>query len=163
MKWGEIWARSARTSASASRARDTSSSASSTWVETQRATSLVARMRPGRVSDPKAPSVPTTSSPTTTGTITAERMAQYGSLQLRSAAVMTLARPVATTPAASAAAWGPWWSATPSQARRSVSSVRATAGQPSSWWRARIDLAAAVRVSPARNGGAASLALWRTL
>ena len=76
MKWGEIWARRARTSASASRARDTSSSASSTWVETHRATSAAARIRPGRASEPKAPSVPTTSSPTTIGTMTAERIGQ---------------------------------------------------------------------------------------
>jgi hypothetical protein len=37
---------------------------------------VVARIRPGRVSDPNAPSVPTTSSPTTIGTITAERIGQ---------------------------------------------------------------------------------------
>ena len=51
MKCGEIWARSARTSASAIRARDRSSSARSSCPETNRATSSVARMvmAPGRV------------------------------------------------------------------------------------------------------------------
>ena len=46
MKCGEIWARSARTSASTSRRRDASSSARSSWPETQAATSSVARTRP---------------------------------------------------------------------------------------------------------------------
>ena len=46
MKWGLIWARSARTSASISRVRETSSWASSSWPETHWATSSVARTRP---------------------------------------------------------------------------------------------------------------------
>ena len=46
MKCGEIWARSARTSASTSRRRDASSSARSSCPETQAATSSVARTRP---------------------------------------------------------------------------------------------------------------------
>ena len=46
MKCGLIWARSARTSASIARVRGRPSSASSSWLETQRATSSVARTRP---------------------------------------------------------------------------------------------------------------------
>ena len=52
MKCGLIWARSARTSASISRVRDASSSASSSWPETQRATSSVARARPAEAAGP---------------------------------------------------------------------------------------------------------------
>ena len=45
MKCGEIWARRARTSARLRRARDSSRSASSSWLETYRATSAEARTR----------------------------------------------------------------------------------------------------------------------
>ena len=46
MKCGEIWARRARTSASISRVREASSSASSSWPETHCATSSAARTSP---------------------------------------------------------------------------------------------------------------------
>ena len=48
MKCGLIWARSARSSASMTRVRVRASSASASWLDTQAATSSVARARPGR-------------------------------------------------------------------------------------------------------------------
>ena len=47
MKCGLIWARRARSSASMTRVRVRASSASASWLETQAATSSVARARPG--------------------------------------------------------------------------------------------------------------------
>ena len=52
MKCGLIWARSARSSASIEPGALASSSASSTWVDTQRATSSVARTSPAEAAGP---------------------------------------------------------------------------------------------------------------
>ena len=52
MKWGLIWARSARSSASIVRVRCRPRSASSTWVDTHRATSSVARASPAAAAGP---------------------------------------------------------------------------------------------------------------
>ncbi len=79
MKCGLIWARSARTSASISRVRLASSSASASWPDTHCATSSVARSSPAEVEVPNTCSVPTTRSSTTSGaTIAPAHLARRG-------------------------------------------------------------------------------------
>ena len=100
MKCGLIWARRARTSASMSRVRDASSSASSSWPDTQRATSFVARTRPAEARSVKTWRVPTTFSSTSRGATMACRTTHDGSAQAMSAPSTTVVRPWPSVPAA---------------------------------------------------------------
>jgi hypothetical protein len=84
MKCGLIWARSARTSASISRVRLASSSASSSCPDTHCATSSAARASPALWYGANAARVPTTRSSTTSGLTTAVRIGHPGSPHCRS-------------------------------------------------------------------------------
>ena len=84
MKCGLIWARRARSSAAMTRVRVRASSARASWLETQAATSSVARARPGEGSVVQAVRVPTTRSSMTRGAVTALRIGQSGSAQATS-------------------------------------------------------------------------------
>ena len=164
MKCGLICARSARTSARASRARDGSSSASSSWVDTQRAVSRVACTSPGagRAVEVSATSAPTTRSSAASGTTTAPRTGQSDG---RRAAPRAGRRSGARSPAGRRArerhSRSAWWSPAPSQTSGRSASVIASAGEPSSVRRCRDDLPAGRPVSPARSGGAAREAVCR--
>ncbi len=105
MKCGLICARRARTSASISLLRDASSSASSSWEDTQPATSSVARTSPASADTVKTCSVPTTFSSTTRGVTTAERMAQAALGHGRSRRPTTKVAPSSTAREASPAVW----------------------------------------------------------
>ena len=96
MKCGLICARSARTSASISRVREASSSASSSWPETHCATSSAARARPAVGYGANAASVPTIRSSTTSGLTTAVRTAQPGTSHGRSPRPKDWVRPFST-------------------------------------------------------------------
>ena len=149
MKCGEICARSARTSASASRARDASSSASSTCADTQRATSVVVRARTAVVSSVTATRVPTTRSSTTIGATTnqvPEPSADIGAV--------TAERPVSRTEATCSIRSDS--DPGPSPERTRSVSVSATPREPSSVRRCREAAVAASGVSPSRSAGAAS-------
>ena len=131
MKCGLICARSARTSARASRARDGSSSASSSWVATQRAVSSAACTRPGaglgrgrpppacRRSGRPPPSAP----PPPRGPGTPRRR------QSSCSGRTTTGRPDSSGSAAAASSCSAWWSPRPSQASMRRVSVIATAGR----------------------------------
>ena len=159
MKCGLIWARRARTSASISAVRESSSCASSSWPETQAATSLAARTRLPVACGAPTTRVPTSTSSTTSGLMTSCRTGQPRRPQAVVSAIRVGAPSgrSAMTRAVSAA----WWWPTPSQASTPLVSVSATAGVPSSarrWRRLRSALAS---VSPSRSAGAASEAVWR--
>ena len=153
MKCGEICARSARTSASTNRRRDASSSARSSWPDTQAATSSVARTSPA-----VGYGVPTTTCPTTSSSTTSGLRMTCCTGQL------TRWHPSSDWPAilvdsvvwASAATWSSWWPPRPSQASTRSVSVNATAGAPSSARRCRMLRSALASVSPSRSAGPAS-------
>ena len=101
MKCGLICARRARSSASIVRVRSRPSSASSAWVETQRATSSAARASPAEACGPYAAMAATTRSSATTGAITAVLTGQSGSGHATASGPSTMVRPVARTSSAS--------------------------------------------------------------
>ena len=113
MKWGLIWARRARSSASMTRVRVRASSARASWLETQAATSSVARARPGEGSWVQAVRVPTTRSSMTRGAVTALRTGQSGSAHATSRHPCTTVRPVSRVCSPRARAVPRWWSPTP--------------------------------------------------
>jgi hypothetical protein len=108
MKCGLICARRARTSASINRVREASSSASSRFPDTQRATSATARTSPAEADEVKACRVPTTLSSTTSGLTTTCRSPQATSEQAKSLRSRTTVLPDSRTTAASAAASRSW-------------------------------------------------------
>ncbi len=105
MKCGLICARSARTSARISRWRDSSSSASSSWPETQLATSSVARSRLADGWSVSATSAPATRSSITSGLAMACCTRQPAVSQSRSARPATTVPIDSTARAARASAW----------------------------------------------------------
>src|SRR6478736_5001536 len=108
MKCGLICARRARTSASMSRVREASSSASSSCPDTQRATSFVARTRPAEARPVKTCSVPTTFSSTSSGATIAWRTMHEGSAHPTSAPSTTVVRPWPSVPAEMTTGWWAW-------------------------------------------------------
>ncbi len=161
MKCGLICARRARTSASISRVREASSSASSSCPETQRATSFVARTSPAEARPVKTCRVPTTFSSTSSGATMAWRTTHDGSAQATSAPSTTVVRPWARVPAEITAGWWAWCERPPSHASSPVVSVIATAVAPRSERRCLSDFSAAAGVRPIRSGGEASRAVCR--
>ena len=97
MKCGLICARSARTSASISRVRERSSSASSSWPLTHDATSSAARTSPPVVCGAPTTSAPTRVSSTTSGLTMACRTWQPPSSQTRVRSSTIIVRPVSAT------------------------------------------------------------------
>ena len=158
MKCGLICARSARTSASISRVRDASSSASSSWAETQPG-HLVRRAHQtgARRSAPYAARLPTTRSSTMSGATTATLIGQSGSAQATSRGAEHLGAPAARSRAACVdGASRCVASPAPSQAS-SVLAVGDRDGRGAEQLaQVRAARLAPAAVSPARSGGAAS-------
>jgi hypothetical protein len=153
MKCGEICARRARISASIARVRDWSSWASSSWDETQRATSQTARVSATDAVPLYAASVPTGRPSTISGAITASRTGQSSLPQSIQSSSFT--RPVATTFLAWISASSLCRSPPPSQARSRSASVMTTASVPRRRRRCRAALRADSGERPSRSTGAA--------
>ena len=161
MKCGEICARSAFTSASARRAREASSSASSSCPDTHVATSEVARTRPAGAASSNAASAPTTRPSTTSGASTAYRMGQPASGHATRSGPTTCGRPAARSVVASAGAEGACRSCSPDQATSRSVSTSATPRAPSRVRRCRAADPAVSGSRPRRRSGAANDAVWR--
>ena len=118
MKWGEIWARRKRSSACTARRRDRSSSASSSWVDTNCATSLHRRRRPAGAAGSRTASAPTMLPSVVSGTTTPEASSQkFRSPQFRSSTVSTRGRPALKAARIGAAKRARWAASMPSVAR----------------------------------------------
>ena len=149
MKCGLICARRARTSASISRVRLASSSASSSWPLTHCATSSAARARPAVACGENTWSVPTTRSSTTSGLTIAVRISQPGTSQREVARGRTSGCCRARRSRPRAGRTGPRGAGpAPCHASAAAVSVSASAGVPSRSCRCRRLRSALSRVQP---------------
>src|SRR6478672_4214550 len=159
MKWGLICARRARTSASISRLRERSSSASSSCPLTHDATSSAARTRPPVVCGAPTTSAPTRVSSTTSGLTIACVTWQPPSSQTRVRSSRIIVRPVSATWLIVPASWLRWCEPRPSHASSPLVSPSPAAGVPSRARRWRTDRSALADVRPSRSAGLAREAL----
>ena len=151
MKCGLICARRARNSASMTRVRCRPSSASSIWVEIQRASSSVARTSPAEVERPYAARTATTWSSATIGAKMPDLIGQSGSPHVISRSVSTRVRPEVNTGCACRGMSPRWWVPAPSHASVPPVSLIATASEPSIERRCLVARDAPSGVSPSRN------------